>query len=330
MKIPLTIAPFLLILYSYSNINFKKHCSHMGSKFEIIVVAKDSIEGKKFVEIAEKEINRIESLISSWNTKSETSLINQNAGIKPVKVSYELYRLIERSILISRITDGAFDLTFSSASIYWRFNGVEAKQIPYDKIRKSIKKINYKNIILDKKKKTVFLRKKGMKIGFGANGKGYAADKAKAALQQLGVKGGIINASGDISTWGTKANGNLWTFAIKNPFDKTKNYGMFPVKNKAIVTSGDYEKFILINGIRHSHIINPKTGMPTKGIVSATVFAPKAEVADALATSIFVLGIEVGLDRINQIREVEAIVVDDKGKVHCSDNIFINNQKDEN
>lgn len=162
-----------------------------------------------------------------------------------------------------------------------------------------------------------------MKIGFGAIGKGYAADKAKDLLIQKGVTAGIINASGDMNTWGKQPNGKDWMVAITNPMDKNKAFALLPIEHGAVVTSGDYEKFVNFNGKRYAHIIDPRTGYPATGIISATVFAPKAELADALATSIFVMGIDVGIDRINQLPNIECIIVDEQGNIHQSKNIKI-------
>ena len=163
-----------------------------------------------------------------------------------------------------------------------------------------------------------------MKIGFGAIGKGYAADKTKKLLMEMGVSAGIINASGDMNTWGKQPDGKDWTVAITNPLNKNTAFATLPLKQGAVVTSGNYEKYVMFDGIRYAHIINPKTGYPSQGIISVTIFAPSAELADALATSVFVMGIEVGLDRINQIPNVECIIIDTAGNIHQSKNIKIN------
>ena len=207
----------------------------------------------------------------------------------------------------------------------WKFDG-SMKTFPDEEtIKKSVRKVGYENIILNEEKHTVFLKLEGMKIGFGAIGKGYAADKAKKMLIKKGVKSGIINASGDMNTWGKQVNGKDWVIAITNPMNKNKTFAILPISNKAVVTSGNYEKYVVFNGKRYTHIINPKTGYPSIGVISATVFAPSAEVADALATSIFVMGSEIGINRINQLPNIECIVIDDKGKIHTSKNIKIHN-----
>ena len=295
----------------------------MGSRFDITVVAKDSAEANQYIENAISEISRIENLISSWKENSQTSEINRNAGVKPVKVSEELFMLIQRSIRISEITDGAFDISYASMDKIWKFDGSMTQMPSEEEIENSIRKVGYKKIILDAENSTVYLSEEGMKIGFGAIGKGYAADKAKDLLISQGVVAGIINASGDMNTWGKQPSGEDWKVAITNPFDKNKAFALLPIKNSAVVTSGDYERFVNFNDTRYSHIIDPRTGYPATGIISATVFAPKAELADALATSVFVMGIETGLNRINQLPGIECIIIDENGNVHRSDKIEI-------
>ena len=295
----------------------------MGCRFELTVVAHDSSEAISFITEAITEIKRIEKLISSWDLNSQTSAINLNAGIKPVKVDRELFDLIERSIGISNLTDGAFDITYASMDNIWKFDGSMKVMPAKEAIVQSVEKVGYQNIELNDLESTVYLKLKGMKIGFGAIGKGYAADKAKELLISNGVISGIINASGDMSTWGKQPNGKEWKVAITNPLDKEKVYALLPITNGAVVTSGDYEKYVVFNEKRYSHIIDPRTGYPASEIISATVFAPKAELADALATSIFVMGASSGIDRINQLPNVECIIISNTGSISFSKNIKI-------
>jgi len=302
----------------------------MGSKFEIAVVTNDTLSATNYINLAIDEITRIEKLISSWDVNSQTSEIIRNAGIKPVKVSKELIDLIERSIAISTLTDGAFDISYASMDKIWKFDGSMKIMPSENEIKASVSKVGYKNIILDKKNNTVYLKLKGMKIGFGAIGKGYAADKAKSLLISEGAKAGIINASGDMNTWGKQPNGEDWNVAITNPLNKNNAFAVLPITNSAVVTSGDYEKFVTFNGKQYTHIIDPRTGYPSTGIISVSVFAPKAELADALATSIFVMGTEVGINRINQLSKIACIIIDDEGKIHTSKNINIKNYETKN
>tara|TARA_R110002050_G_scaffold171213_1_gene303237 strand:+ start:5628 stop:6524 length:897 start_codon:yes stop_codon:yes gene_type:complete len=295
----------------------------MGSRFDITVVAKDLVDANKHIDLVINEISRIEQLISSWDPNSQTSEINRNAGIKPVKVDRELFDLIQRGIGISKLTDGAFDISYASMDKIWKFDGSMTEMPSVDSINASVSKVGYHKIILDKENNTVFLKLKGMKIGFGAIGKGYAADKAKDLLISKGVVAGIINASGDMNTWGKQPDGTEWKVAITNPMDKNKVFALLPINNGAVVTSGNYEKYVTFKNVRYTHIIDPRTGYPATGIISVTIFAPKAELADALATSVFVMGIEVGLNRIEQLPQVECIIIDDEGNIITSKNIEI-------
>ena len=315
---------FFISLNASAQEIFKRTLKLMGSRFEITVVANNETEAEKQIQLAVGEIQRIEKLISSWDPSSQTSEINRNAGLKPVKVDKELFSLIERSIKISKITDGAFDISYASMDKIWKFDGSMTSMPSEEEIKASVSKVGFQNIILDKENSTVFLKNPGMKIGFGAVGKGYAADRAKELLIQEGVPAGIINASGDMNTWGKQPDGREWMVAITNPMNKNKTFALLPLKQGAVVTSGDYEKFVNFNDTRYAHIINPKTGYPATGIISVSVFAPKAELADALATSVFVLGKEIGLNRINQLPKVECIIVDENGNITASENIKIN------
>lgn len=300
----------------------------MGSRFDLTVVAPDEAAGNRDMDMAIAEISRIERLISSWDPNSQTSKINTNAGIAPVKVDPELYGLIERALKISKLTQGAFDISYASMDKIWKFDGSVMEMPSEAAIKESVAKVGYQNIVLDPEKGTVFLRLKGMKIGFGAIGKGYAADRAKALLLQNGVASGIINASGDLNAWGTQPNGKDWMVAIVNPLNKNKVFSWLPVHNGAVVTSGNYEKFVILNGERYTHIIDPRTGYPSKGIRSATIITKSAELADALATSIFVMGEDTGLDFVNQLNGVDCVIVDDDNKIVTSNNITLNGVED--
>lgn len=293
----------------------------LGSPFEMTVVATDTVQGNQFINQAIDEVNRIENLISDWIPTTQISKVNQNAGIAPVKVDQEVFELIERAIKISKLTNGAFDISYASMDKIWKFDGSMKEMPTPEAIKNSVAKVGYQNIILNEKESTIFLKNKGMKLGLGGIGQGYIADKVKALLIENGCKSGIVNVSGDIFAWGKQPDGKPWTVAIVNPMNKNNVFATFPLEDSAVETSGSYEKFVTFNGKRYSHIIDPRTGYPATGIVSVSVFAKTTELADALATGIFVLGIDVGLDLVNQIKGIECIIVDDKGVVHNSKNI---------
>ena len=302
---------------------FKKKQSLLGSPFEITVVAKDSVQGNLFSDLAIAEVKRIENLISDWIPTSQISKVNQNAGVVPVKVDKEVYDLVDRATKISKLTSGAFDISYASMDRIWKFDGSMKEMPTPEEIRKSVEKVGYQNIILNSKDTTIFLKNKGMKLGLGGIGQGYIADKIKVLLQEKGCNSGLVNVSGDINTWGKQPNGNLWTVGIVNPMNKNKVFATFPLDDSAVETSGSYEKYVTFNGKRYSHIIDPRTGYPATGIISVSVFAKQTELADALATGIFVMGVEVGLDLVNQLKGIGCIIVDDKGVIHTSKNIDI-------
>lgn len=300
---------------------YKRALKLMGSGFEIIVVADNQVQGEAYIDTAVAEITRIEELISDWKSTSETSLINVNAGIKPVKVSDELFNFIERCINISKLTDGAFDISYAAMDKIWKFDGSMTEMPSAEAIKQSVSKVGYQNIVLNKTDGTVFLKLKGMKIGFGAIGKGYSADKAKALLIAMGVKAGVINASGDMNTWGLQPDGTPWKVGITNPINKNKVFSWFDLTDESVVTSGNYEKYVKFNGTTYTHIIDPRTGYPAHGIFSSTIFSKNAELNDALATAVFVMGVETGLDFINQLKGVECVIVDEHLKIYYSKNL---------
>jgi thiamine biosynthesis lipoprotein len=186
-----------------------------------------------------------------------------------------------------------------------------------------VRLINYRNVMLNENDGTVFLREKGMRIGFGGIGKGYAAERAKSLLQQKGVESGIINAAGDLTAWGSQPNGEPWTIGIADPNTARKAFSFLEIRNTSIATSGNYEKFVLIEGKKYSHTIDPKTGLPVTGIKSVTIICPNAEIADAMATPVMVMGIKTGLDMLNQMNGIAGIIIDDNDKIYTTKNINI-------
>lgn len=294
----------------------------MGSAFEITVVHHDKEYAGYCIDSAITEITRIENLISEWKESSQTSELVKNAGKVPISIDDELYDLIKRSIKVSELTNGAFDITFAGISPLYTFDGQERPLPAQDLIRASIAKIGYKDIILNKDK--VLLARSGMKIGFGAIGKGYAAERAKALLQQMGIENGVVDASGDLIAWGTQPDGQAWKIGIVDPEDESRFLVWLDASNTSIVTSGNYEKYFTCGGKRYAHIIDPRTGYPTTGLKSVTIITPNAELADALATSVFVLGETEGLELINQLKGVECLIINDNNQLVSSKGLQMN------
>ncbi|SEF96580.1 FAD:protein FMN transferase [Flavobacterium urumqiense] len=307
----------------------KRTLSMLGSPFEMTVVAKDIPEADYYIDMAVAEVSRIENLISDWIPTTPISQVNKYAGMKPVKVPQEVFDLVSRSIKISELTSGAFDISYASMDKIWKFDGSMTKMPTPEEIKNSVSKVGYKKIILDHKNSTIFLKFEGMKLGLGGIGQGFIADKIKFLLTSKGVVAGIVNISGDINTWGKQTNGEKWKVGIKNPLNKNKIFATFPLDDSAVETSGSYEKYVTFNGIRYSHIIDTRTGYPATGVISVSVFAKTTELADALATGIFVMGVDVGLDLVNQLPGVGCIYVNDSGKIFSSKNIDLKKYKNE-
>jgi thiamine biosynthesis lipoprotein len=334
VKFPLFIFVFIFLFSSLilanSGQTHKEVLKLMGSRFEITAVSADSILAWNSINAAIEEIRRIEKLISSWDPNSQTSKINRNAGIKPVIVDSELFELIKRSKKVSELTGGMFDISFASIDKVWKFDD-SMTQIPTEEeIAASVSKISYENIILNEENSTVFLKNEGMKIGFGGIGKGYAANRAKAVMATMGVSHGVVNASGDLITWGKQENGQDWSIAIADPKDKIKIFGWLNISDQAVVTSGNYENFVEFNGKRYGHIINPKTGMPATGTKSVTIICPDVELADALATAVFILGENEGVELINQLNGIECLFINDEDEIITSKNLKLNFDKNVN
>ncbi|WP_164112158.1 MULTISPECIES: FAD:protein FMN transferase [Sphingobacterium] len=301
---------------------FRRSQKLMGNSFEITVVDTSEKCASEHIDATIAEIQRIEQLLSTYKEDSQTSMINRDAGLRPVVVDAEVYNLIDRSLRISQITDGYFDISYGGIDKrLWNFDK-EMNALPDPAvIKENLKLVNYRNIVLDPKKKTVFLKEKGMRIGFGGIGKGYAAEMGKRLLQQRGVRSGVVNASGDLTVWGCQADGKPWTIGIANPDCANLPFSYLSMSDMAIATSGNYEKYVLIGGKRYSHTIDPKTGVPVSGIKSVTIICPNAEIADAMTTPVAIMGIDAAMDLINQIAQVECIIIDDNNSIYTSKKI---------
>lgn len=305
--------------------SFSQSLKLMGNTFTITVVEESNKIAQDHIEAAIAEIRRIEKLFTTFSDDSQTSLINANAGIQPVKVDTEVYELIERSIAISKITQGAFDITYGSIDkSLWNFDKNMTRLPSREDALKMVHLINYNNVILDPVAKTVFLKERGMRIGFGGIGKGYAAEMAKNLLTRQGVKSGIINASGDLTAWGLQPDGRQWRIGISNPERPQEIFSYLDISGKAVATSGNYEKYIMVGEKKYSHTIDPKTGLPISGVKSVTVISRNAEFADAMATPIAVMGIKAGLYLIDQIPDLHCIIIDDDNIIYTSRDINLN------
>lgn len=320
---------FLLIpiLTANAQVLRKRTTKLMGSRWQITIVAADSLSAEQNIDTVITEVTRIENLISDWRPATQVSQVNANAGIQPIKVSREVFDLTKRAIHLSKITGGGFDISFAAMDRIWKFDGSMTAMPTPDAIKRSVEKVGYKNIILDSVNSTIFLKLEGMKIGFGALGEGYAADRCREMMLARGIKAGIVNGSGDMSTWGKQPDGSDWTIGITNPFKEDTVIAVVPLKRGSVVTSGSYEKFVVFNGKRYAHIINPATGYPATGLCSVTVFGPSAERANGFSTSMMVLGKDAAMKFIKQFPDYHYIIITDKGEIFTSPQLRLKRHK---
>ena len=307
---------FLLLtgLQSPAQVVGKRQLTLMGSVFEITLVASDSSAAQQNIDQVVAEIERIENLISEWRPATQISEVNRNAGIRPVKVDPEVFDLTARAIHYSELSGGAFDITVAGLDRIWVFDGSMDEMPSPESVAKSVEHVGYEYIRLNAVDTTIYLEKEGMKIGFGSIGKGYAADRGREIMLEKGIAGGIVNASGDISAWGTQPDGQPWVMGIRNPFKSHKVVKKLKMETASVTTSGSYEKYAEIGGHRFSHIINPQSGYPASGLVSATVYGASAEFANALSTSLMVLGWKEGIKWMKQFPEYGYVLISDDGK----------------
>ncbi len=266
------------------------------------------------------EFDRIEQQMSRYIERSELSFINRHAYEKPVEVSNSLYKVLKAAMNISYLSEGAFDITFASVGFMYDFR--ERRQPLKADLESNLPLFHFQNVRLDDEKQTINFKKKGTLIDLGGIAKGYAVDQGVAILKRQGVEYAHLSAGGDMRLLGDKK-GSPWIIGIRNPRDESKQSIVLPLTNTAISTSGDYERFFMNEkGERIHHILSPKTGKPVKGMRSVTVLANDSMTSDGLSTAVFVLGAKEGLKLINQLAGIDAILIDEQGKVHYSEGLM--------
>jgi thiamine biosynthesis lipoprotein len=263
----------------------------MGTTVDATARCTDVNYCKEALVSAYKEMERIDHLMSCENDSSEISKINRSAGIGPVKVSQETLGILERSKAYAEKYNGIFDVTIGPLSDLWGFSSDREVVLPQDSIIQKLKKlVNFRDLIINEKDTTAFLNKKGMSIDLGGIAKGYAVDRGSAVLKNNGITNFILNAGGDIYVSGTKGKDEQWKIGIKHPRKTNDIIAAFNLRDYAVATSGDYERFKIINGVRYHHILLPATGYPGTLSESSTIIAPTTEEAVTVAKFIFLIG----------------------------------------
>ena len=297
---------------------FRKSAFLMDTIVTITVVSRESEVADMAIDRAFAKIREIGKLCDFFSHDSEVSRINRNAGISEVKVSAETIELLEKSLYVSGQTGGAFDVTIGPVEKLYDFHRKIRPE--EDDIRKNLPLVDYRNLIIDRQRSTVFLRKKGMLIDPGGITKGYAADKAEEVLRERGIKSGIVAVAGDVRTFGSKPDGKPWTIGIRNPRTRGGEDDIMAtlgLSDLAISTSGDYERFFIEDGNRYHHLLDPRTGKPAAGCKCVSIIANESSLADSFATGIFVLGPEKGI-RVLEKLGFDGVIIDSRDGIHVT------------
>ena len=293
----------------------KRSVNLMSTQVEFAIVSDKTTTANTAIDAAIIEIERVVNVMSEWRSDSLVSQVNTYAAKEPAPITRELFRLLEEAQTISELTQGKFDITFASAGKLWDFRNAIIPS--HDKILAAIAPINYQFLELNEEALTAFIRNQKTQIGLGGIAKGYAVDRAVAIIRQYGFKEFSVNAGGDLFAEGQHQN-KLWQIGIQNPRNASDIIAVLPVANAAVATSGDYERYFIKDGVRYSHILDPDTGYPARLCQSVTILAPRTYLADALATGVFVMGPQKGMDLVNRLPDIEAVIIDAEGKITVS------------
>ena len=289
----------------------------MGTLVKITAVARDESGAQAAATAGFAEIHRLEELLSTWIPTSELSHVNALAGVMPVPVSHETMTVVQGAIQVAELTDGGFNIAIGPAVDVW--NVIEGRRVPTESELDALRHmVDLHAIHVDAQTQTIFLEKAGMRIDVGGIGKGYAADQAVAVMKKAGALAGIVALSGDIKTFGQLPGGRKFPVGIQHPRREGQVLAFIDLEDEAISTAGDYERFFERDGVRYHHILDPHTLQPARRCQSVTVIAREGIWADGLDTGIFVMGAELGMQLVEALPGVEAIIVDHEGSVHVS------------
>jgi thiamine biosynthesis lipoprotein len=281
----------------------------MDTLVQSTVFAREASQGQNALEAAYQEMIRLEGLLDRHHPGSEVTHINRAAGWEPVPVSPETLLIIEQALEFAVLTGGAFDITVGPLLRLWRFTDGGGQVPPEESLLAAAALVDFRQIEVDRLAGSVFLRKNGAEIDLGGIAKGFVVDRAGEVLRRFGVTSASVDAGGDIRLIGAKPDGSPWRIGVRHPRERRGIIAILELRDSAVVTSGDYERYFLFEGTRYHHLLDPATGRPAGGLVSVTVVAPEAMTADALSTAVFVLGRERGLELIESLPGIEALLV---------------------
>ncbi len=303
--------------------------SIMGTEVTITVVAKSAAEGSSAIDAAMAEVKRFDRMMSLYKDDSEITKVNLAAGKNPVRVSPEMIEVVEAAQRVSDLTEGAFDVTIGPLVVLWQMRLKEGK-VPTDREIANIRpRVNYRNIVLDKKASTIFLKEPGMIMDLGGAAKGYVADKVADLLRARGIHNAIVALAGDIRVLGRRADNSPWRIGVQHPREKDKMLTVLDLSDKYISTSGDYERYKIVHKKRYHHILDPRTGKTSEGMEAVTLVCDKGAVGDSLTTALFILGTEKGMKLVRSLG-YDAIFEDSQGRMVMTDGIKTMTDRPEN
>ena len=295
----------------------KRTQMHMGTLVSITAVAENDQAANRAIDAGFKEVKRLEQLLSTWIPESEMSRVNAAAGVMPIPVSPDTLAVVQRALQAAEMTGGGFNIAIGPAVEAW--NVIEGQRIPTESELEALRPLlDLKAVHVDMRERTIFLEKIGMRIDVGGIGKGYAADQAVDVLRKAGTDAGVVALSGDIKTFGQLPGGGKFPVGIQHPRQDSAVLVWIDLQDEAISTAGDYERFFERDGVRYHHILDPRTLQPARSCQSVTVIAREGVWADGLDTGIFVMGPEGGMELVEQLPDVEAIIVDAEGRLLVS------------
>ncbi len=290
----------------------------MGTVVEIKAVSDNSVKADRAISAAFKIMREVENQMTAKRSGSWLDRISKEAVEKPLKIPEELAEVIYLCLKYSEITNGAFDISIGSITRYWEFGKVDGKIPSKEEVENALNLVDFKKIHMDKEKRLIKLDIVGMNLDLGAAAKGYAVDKAVEKLKGMGIDAGLVNAGGDLKVFGKKPDGESWHIGIQDPQDLKEVIGSIVLNDEALVTSGDYERFIIFEGIKYHHILDPKTGWPARDCKSVSIACEKAVEADILSTAVFVMGAEKGRAFLEKLPHVEGMIIDSAGNIYVS------------
>jgi len=307
-RMPLALALSHLVVSTATAEWFSDEQQKMGTRVEVQLWADDAVQAERLLRDAMAEFDRIEALMSTYIPASEMSRINASAAAEPQKISAELFALLERSVSVSDMTDGAFDISYDSVGYLYDFRA--GKRPDTQAIAEQLDRVDYRLVELDDIAQTVYFKVPGVRINLGGIAKGYAVGRVIELLKEQGVEHALATAGGDTSLLGDRR-GKPWIVGIRDPRKDEAIFTRLALENESISTSGDYERYFIEDGERYHHILQPSTGKPVRGVRSVTIIGPDATLTDALSTSVFIMGPEAGLELIDSMSEYEAVVITD-------------------